>query len=344
MNKHRGTTQTVATKDTTRAVSREGILKLENVSKVYTSRDRSTVAASNVNFTVEPGTIVALIGESGSGKSTLARLITGIERPTSGRITFGKWDVIGLKSRQLRRYRKHVQMVFQDPFAALNPQNTVLYSIVRPLRKHLEMSESDARQRAMEIMETVRLTPVEQFVNKRPHQLSGGQRQRLVIARAIAPEPDLIVADEPVSMLDVSIRAHVLELINEIRHTRNMSVVYITHDILSARVLADQVVVLYRGHVVERGVSDEVLQNPQHPYTRLLFASVPNPFERSRNGGSKGDERGRVTSHMISLSTVSGESGCTFAPRCPYVMDKCLTSVPALSGSEAHQTACYWKD
>ena len=347
MNQNRGTAQTVATKDSTLVARPDRMLRLEHVSKVYTNRGRSTVAASHVNFTVEPGKIVALIGESGSGKTTLARLITGIERPTNGRITFGNWDVTNLRPRQLRSYRKHVQMVFQDPFSALNPQNTVLYSIVRPLRKHLGMSEAEARKRAMEIMETVRLTPVEQFVHKKPHQLSGGQRQRLVIARAIAPEPDLIVADEPVSMLDVSIRADVLELINEIRRTRNMSVIYITHDMLSARVLADEVLVLYRGHIVEQGDSEEVLQNPQHPYTRLLFASVPNPFERSASGTKKGDGEGEVadvTPPKIAATTLRTGVGCPFAPRCPYVMDQCMTLVPALAGSETHQTACFWKE
>ena len=323
--------------------NRQRVLELESVSKVYANRNRSVVAASHVNFTVEPGKIVALIGESGSGKSTLARLVTGIERPTGGRITFGQWDVSALKGKQLRNYRKHVQMVFQDPFAALNPQNTVLHSIVRPLRNHLGLSESQARERAMEIMETVRLTPVEHFMHKKPHQLSGGQRQRLVIARAIAPEPDLIVADEPVSMLDVSIRADVLELIDEIRHTRNMSVIYITHDMLSARVLADEVLVLYRGHIVERGNSEEVLQNPNHPYTRLLFASVPNPFERGTR--SMDGENGRVVTPSLQAPSVGNSgTGCPFAPRCPYVMDKCLTSLPPLTGSPEHQSACFWKE
>lgn len=319
------------------------VLELANVTKIYAGRNRSTTAAKEVSFTVKPGKIVALIGESGSGKSTLARLVTGIERPTNGRITFGQWDVSTLKGKQLRTYRKHVQMVFQDPFSSLNPQNTVLYSIVRPLRKHLGLSESKARERAMEIMETVRLTPVDQFMHKKPHQLSGGQRQRLVIARAIAPEPDLIVADEPVSMLDVSIRADVLELISEIRHTRNMSVIYITHDMLSARVLADEVLVLYRGHMVERGNSDEVLRNPKHPYTRLLFTSVPNPFERMAQS-MDGKRDFAMPLKIKSSGCLSTGTGCPFAPRCPYVMDECLTSVPSLAGSPEHQSACFWTE
>ncbi len=318
------------------------VLELKDVSKVYAGRGRSTVAAHKVNFTVEPGKIVALVGESGSGKSTLARLITGIEKPTEGHITFGEWHVESLKSRQLRNYRKHVQMVFQDPFSALNPQNTVLHSIMRPLRRHLRLSEAEARERALSIMSTVRLTPVEQFMNKKPHQLSGGQRQRLVIARAIAPEPELIVADEPVSMLDVSIRADVLNLIDEIRRTRNMSVIYITHDMLSARVLADEVIVLYRGHIVERGTSDEVLRNPSHPYTELLLESVPNPFEPKVRTASRVPEVA-MTRKQVLVAPVKGTAGqgCPFAPRCPHVMDRCRTSIPSLTGDSRHQTACF---
>jgi oligopeptide/dipeptide ABC transporter ATP-binding protein len=318
------------------------VLELRDVTKVYTNRRRTTVAAYKVNFMVEPGKIVALVGESGSGKSTLARLITGIERPTEGHITFGEWRVETLKSRELRKYRKHVQMVFQDPFSALNPQKTVLYSIVRPLRNHLGLSGTQARQRALEIMSTVRLTPVEQFMHKKPHQLSGGQRQRLVIARAIAPEPELIVADEPVSMLDVSIRADILYLIDEIRKSRNMSVIYITHDILSARVLADEVLVLYRGHIVERGDANAVLRYPKHPYTQLLFASVPNPFRRvsnTVNGQSDETSAGRTFMVMTGMSTEG--RGCPFAPRCPYVLDQCRTSKPQLTGDARHQSACF---
>lgn len=320
------------------------VLELKDITKVYSGRFRSTVASHKVNFTVEPGKIVALVGESGSGKSTLARLITGIEKPTEGSITFGEWNVAALKPRQLRDYRKHVQMVFQDPFSSLNPQNTVLHSIMRPLLNHLGLSKTEARERALQIMATVRLAPVEQFMNKKPHQLSGGQRQRLVIARAIAPNPELIVADEPVSMLDVSIRADVLELIDEIRHTRNMAVIYITHDMLSARVLADEVIVLYRGHIVEKGNSDEVLRNPQHPYTQLLLASVPNPFETNlRSEGSTSQLRDfqLTKAAPINKSHETAEQGCPFASRCPYVMEQCRTSIPSLKGRKQHQIACF---
>ncbi len=320
------------------------ILELKDITKIFSNRGHSTTAAQNVNFKVEPGKIVALVGESGSGKSTLAKLITGIERPTSGSISFGKWAVDSLKSKQLRKYRKHVQMIFQDPFASLNPHNTVLYTIVRPLRKHLGMSKQDARNRAIHIMETVRLTPVDQFMDKKPHQMSGGQRQRLVIARAIACEPDLVVADEPVSMLDVSIRADVLYLIDELRRTQNMSVIYITHDMLSARVLADEVVVLYRGHVVEQGRSDEVIKNPAHPYTQLLFSSIPNPY-RHQNieqvDSSQKFAEFDVPMEIRLIQDRASNSGCPFASRCPFVMDKCLQSVPPLTGNPDHLTACY---
>ncbi|WP_169794039.1 ABC transporter ATP-binding protein [Alicyclobacillus acidiphilus] len=325
-------------RDQARTLSNDWVLELNNVGKIYGKKGNVTVAAHKVNFTVEPGKIVALVGESGSGKSTLARLITGVERPTEGSVRFGQWQVDSLSGRDLRLYRRHVQMVFQDPFSSLNPQNTVLYTIVRPLRRHLGMSESQAIDAAKSIMETVRLTPVEHFMHRKPHQLSGGQRQRLVIARAIACEPKLVVADEPVSMLDVSIRADILHLIDEIRHTRNTSFVYITHDMVSARALSDEVIVLYRGHVVEQGAADEVVRHPAHPYTQLLFSSVPRPF-RSRGHNSRSVEPS-AASRDSSLASQVSTGGCPFAPRCPYVIDDCRSTAPALVGLPSHRHAC----
>jgi ABC-type glutathione transport system ATPase component len=255
-------------------------LTVQNVSKVYAARRRGRplTAVDDVSFTIEPGAAVGLVGASGSGKSTLAKLITGSERPTSGSITFGDVAVHQLRGAGLRRYHSKVQMVFQDPYGALNPLHTVEYTVTRPCQNFLGMSASVARDRVHELLETVGLTPSTQFAAKMPHQLSGGQRQRVVIARALACEPDLIVADEPVSMLDVSLRAGVLTLLAELREQRGLSLLYITHDLLSARVVTSQLLVLNRGAVVERGATKHVLQHPTDDYTTQLLDAVATPF------------------------------------------------------------------
>ena len=255
-------------------------LTITDVRKLYQQRGRHhppVVAVDDVSFTIDPGAAIGLVGASGSGKSTLAKMITGSERPTSGTITFGDLPVHSLRSRALRAYHSQVQMVFQDPYGALNPLHTVEYTLARPCQNFLHMSAGQARDRVHELLETVGLTPSSQFAQKMPHQLSGGQRQRVVIARALACEPTLIVADEPVSMLDVSLRAGVLALLADLRRTRGLSLLYITHDLLSARVVTDQILVLNKGKVVERGNTKAVLQNPQDAYTRTLLDAIATP-------------------------------------------------------------------
>jgi len=263
------------------------VLTLTGVSKVYRvrGRDRKTVTAvDDVSFTVAPGAAVGLVGASGSGKSTLAKMITGSERPTAGEITFGDVSVGRLRSGGLRQLHHQVQMVFQDPYGALNPLHTAEYTVMRPCQNFLAMSARQARQRAAELLETVGLTPASQFAPKLPHQLSGGQRQRVVIARALACDPGLIVADEPVSMLDVSLRAGVLKLLAELRRQRGLSLLYITHDLLSARVITDEILVLNFGRIVEQGPTKQVLQHPKHSYTIQLLDALPNPFAAAGAG------------------------------------------------------------
>ena len=258
-------------------------LVVDGVSRRYPARrrgDRPVQANDHVSLTIEQGEAVALVGQSGSGKSTLARLITGLERPDAGTITFGDTRVDRLGRRALRAYRSRVQMVFQDPYSALNPLHTVRYALTRPLVNHLRLSERDAQGRVDELLATVGLTPVAQFADKLPHQLSGGQRQRVVIARALAPRPELLVADEPVSMLDVSLRAGVLDLLAHLRATTGVSLLYITHDLLSARLVADRMFVLHQGRVVEHGPTVDVLRNPKDDYTRALLDALPAPFAR----------------------------------------------------------------
>jgi peptide/nickel transport system ATP-binding protein len=234
-------------------------------------------AVRDVSFTLEPGQSLALVGQSGSGKSTIAKMLTGVEQPTSGTVRFGDTDVAKLGRRGLKDLRSEVQMVFQDPYAALNPLHTVEYILSRPIANYTGLRGREARRRMLEILETVGLTPVEQFAQKLPHQLSGGQRQRVVIARALASDPQVIIADEPVSMLDVTLRAGVLALLEDLREQWGVSLLYITHDLLSARLITDDIMVLHDGAVVERGRTADVLQHPQDDYTVALLDAVPNP-------------------------------------------------------------------
>jgi len=271
------TVPTVSERDSRRA---DAAIVVEGVSKRYPAPRRgqqAVTAVDDVSFRLEPGEALALVGASGSGKSTIAKLITGVEKPTSGTVRFGDTDVASLKRRGLRDLRKDVQMVFQDPYAALNPLHTVEYALTRPVMNYTKLRGQEARDRVLGLLETVGLTPVEQFAAKLPHQLSGGQRQRVVIARALASDPQVLIADEPVSMLDVSLRAGVLALLEDLRERWGISMLYITHDLLSARLVTENILVLNSGRVVERGETSEVLQHPEDPYTVQLLDAVPNP-------------------------------------------------------------------
>jgi ABC-type glutathione transport system ATPase component len=286
-------TTSARSEDRSRMVDSEvPALVVENVTKTYRARGqrrRLFTAVDDVSFTIAPGAAVALVGASGSGKSTIARMITGSERPSAGSIRFGDTAVEQLRMQGLRRYHHHVQMVFQDPYGALNPLHTVEYTVTRPCQNFLGMSAREARARVYELLETAGLTPPEQFAPKLPHQLSGGQRQRVVIARALACEPGLIVADEPVSMLDVSLRAGVLSLLSRLRAEQGLSLLYITHDLLSARVVTDEILVLHEGRVVERGPTKRVLQHPEDDYTIQLLDAVANPYTVATPDPPSGD-------------------------------------------------------
>lgn len=250
------------------------------VSKIYPPRKRSedsVTAVNNVSFTLSPGQSLALVGASGSGKSTIAKMLTGVERPTSGNITLGGRRVDQMKRRKdLRSLRSDIQMIFQDPYAALNPLHTVEYTLTRPIFNYTDLRGGAARRRMLELLDTVGLTPVEQYAAKLPHQLSGGQRQRVVIARALASNPHVLVADEPVSMLDMTLRAGILALLDDLRARLNVSMLYITHDLLSARLITDSIMVLNKGTVVERGQTAQVLQHPENDYTIKLLDAIPS--------------------------------------------------------------------
>ncbi|MDT0268425.1 ATP-binding cassette domain-containing protein [Streptomyces sp. DSM 44915] len=260
-------------------------LEVRDLVKDYPIRSglrRSTLRAVNhVSFTLKPGRTVALVGESGSGKSTVAKTIARLERPTGGEIIATKDDGTRVGNRE---YRDHVQMVFQDPFASLNPFHSIEHHLARPLKLHGKTKGSaETRERVEQLLERVNLTPAADMAPRRPHELSGGQRQRVAIARALAPGAQVVIADEPVSMLDVSIRLGVLNLLARLQREDNLAVLYITHDLATARHFSDDILVMYRGRVVERGPADEVILNPRHSYTQLLAAAAPNPDERGRS-------------------------------------------------------------
>jgi peptide/nickel transport system ATP-binding protein len=291
-------------------------------------------AVDDVSFTLRPGRITALVGESGSGKSTVAQLIARLYDPTAGRIVFEGRDATGSARRpELLRYRSQVQMIFQDPFGSLNPVKTVEHHIARPLLIHRLSPREHVRLRVHELMRSVGLVPPEQFAAKYPHQLSGGQRQRVSIARALAVEPSVLLADEPTSMLDVSIRVGILNLMLKLKEELGIAFLYVTHDIASARYVADEMLVMYAGQIVEQGPTESVLQDPLHPYTRLLLSAVPDP--------DAGLHRKRLEARPRSDAAGLLE-GCRFVDRCPLAIGVCASVPPQLvSARPDHSARCH---
>jgi peptide/nickel transport system ATP-binding protein len=290
-------------------------------------------AVDDVSLELPAGQVTAVVGESGSGKSTVARLLARLIKPTSGQLLLNGRAVPGTRRRQLD-YAKTVQMVLQDPFASLNPIHDVHYHLSRPFRVHgLAGSERDLTDKIAEVLERVSLTPADAFVRKYPHELSGGQRQRVAIARALAVRPQVLLADEPVSMLDVSIRLGVLNLLADLRDREHLAILYITHDIASARYLADTIVVMYAGQAIESGPAVQVTDAPAHPYTQLLLSAAPDP-ERATPVTLRG--RGAPP------SAVTPPSGCRFRLRCPHAMAICAEQVPpAFPAGDGHVSACW---
>jgi peptide/nickel transport system ATP-binding protein len=318
----------------TAALEVTGLTKHFRAGNALFSRSRLH-AVDDVAFTLRPGTITALVGESGSGKSTIARLLVRLYEPTSGRVVFDGRD---LGDRRRRRdvlgYRAQVQMIFQDPFGSLNPAKTVRHHVARPLRIHRVVPRERVDERVHELLETVGLVPPGRIAAKYPHELSGGQRQRVAIARALAVEPKVVVADEPISMLDVSIRIGILNLMLELKEERGLAFLYVTHDLASARYVADDVLVMYAGQIVERGPAEQVLTEPLHPYTRLLLDAVPDP--------SRGRRADIELRKGLASAAVDPPAGCRFVGRCPLAVDVCSRVTPLLEEARpAHSARCH---
>jgi len=286
-------------------------------------------AVDRVSVRLDAGKVTAVVGESGAGKTTVARLLAKIIKPDEGEVLL---DGRPAPRGRPRSYAAQVQMVFQDPFASLNPVHRIRHHLVRPLEIH-HMAGGNVDAAVAELLRRVALNPPESFTGKFPHELSGGQRQRVAIARALAVRPRVLIADEPVSMLDVSIRLGVLNLLAELRNEERLAILYVTHDIASARYLADTIVVMYAGQLVESAPSATLTDSPAHPYTQLLLSAAPDP---DRATPPHLGERGAPPS----LS--APPSGCRFHPRCPFVMDICKREVPpSIAVSPGHVAACW---
>ncbi len=295
-------------------------------------------AVDDVALALRRGRVTALVGESGSGKSTVARLLAQLYPRTGGDVRLSGTVTTVRGGRRFRAYSGRVQMIFQDPFASLNPVHTVRYHLTRALRIHGRVGRSKAEVDAAlaDLLQKVQLTPPERYADKFPHELSGGQRQRVAIARALAAGPEALLADEPVSMLDVSIRLGVLNLLRDLKEQMHLAILYITHDIASARYFADDTRVMYAGRIVEGGDSESVTQHPAHPYTRLLIASAPDPDRIAEGRGGDGGYAEDGTGEPASL--IFPPAGCRFHPRCPHVMDICRSEVPARFPVESSAT------
>lgn len=292
-------------------------------------------AVNGVSLSIGPSETVALVGESGSGKSTLGRMMLGLDVPTEGRVLYKGRDVNELDRQQWRTFRREVQVIFQDTGSSLNPRRSIGDSVEMPLRHNLGMERRAARRRVAELLDTVGL-PADTFLNRSPLELSGGQRQRVSIARAMASEPRFIVADEAVSALDVSVRAQVLKVMKQIQEDRRLSYLFITHDLGVVRAIADRVIVMYLGEIVESGPASVVLDQPSHPYTRSLLAAAPRPDPASRTL-SRAKVKGDIP------SPIDPPSGCRFHTRCPIARDVCATEVPpAVEFDDGAVAACHF--
>jgi oligopeptide/dipeptide ABC transporter ATP-binding protein len=313
----------------------DDLVVAEGLVKRYPVRGRGLLTAvDGVGLRIERGTTLALVGESGCGKSTTGRLLLALERPDEGRVSVAGQAVYELGRRELRTLRRTMQPVFQDPYDSLNARMTVERIVAEPLRVH--HTGGDTRARVRELLETVTLAP--SLAERYPHELSGGQRQRVAIARAIALDPEFVVCDEPVSALDVSVQAQVVNLLRRLQDERGITYLFISHDLALVRHLAQRVAVMYLGRIVEEGTAAELFADPRHPYTQLLLAAAPRPRVRERPAA--------VTALGEPPSALGGRTGCAFAPRCPLATDRCRTEDPALRalpGAE-RRAACHYAE
>lgn len=292
-----------------------------NTEGIFKRQETYVHAVDGITFDLDQGEVLGLVGESGCGKSTLALTLLGLEPATEGNILFEGRDISHAKGKQIKELRRHIQMVFQDPYESLNPLMTIGEIVAEPLKVHgLTRDKNEISARVNQALEDAGLKPADIYYHRYPHQLSGGQRQRVVIAGALVLQPTLLLADEPVSMLDVSIRAEILNLLADLRTNYGISILFITHDLATAAYFTDRVAVMYLGRIVEIGPTLEVLSNPAHPYTKALLSVIPVPNPRQRHE--------RIILSGDPPNPVNLPAGCRFHPRCPMVFDRCRLEDP----------------
>ncbi|RAO98980.1 peptide ABC transporter ATPase [Petrotoga sp. 9PW.55.5.1] len=310
------------------------------IEEFFSGNRRWVKAVDGISFDVKRGEIFSLIGESGCGKTTTGRLIMKLEEATDGEIIFKNEDITSFTSAEkVKTYKEHVQMVFQDPYASMNPRFRVRDVLSEPLIIHKKVHTLQEREDLVRrALEEVKLTPVEEFMDRYPHMLSGGQRQRVATARTLILSPELIVADEPVSMIDLSTRAEILHMMKEVQKDLQLTYIYITHDLSTARYFCDRIAVMYLGRIVELGNADEIIENPLHPYTKALIEAVPEPLPGKENKIKEIPIKGEVP------SAANIPKGCRFHPRCIYAEPKCYEGVEdpdLVEDSNEHFVACY---
>jgi oligopeptide/dipeptide ABC transporter ATP-binding protein len=310
------------------------ILESRNLSKFFqvksSGRNATLKAVDTINLEIYPGKTLGLVGESGSGKSTTAFLMVRLDEPTAGDIFYEGQSVTHIKGKDLKTFREQVQMVFQDPYSSLDPRQTLFSTIERAIVLHTKLSRNERLQRVIEILELVGLDAGQLY--RYPHEFSGGQRQRIAIARALAVQPRLIVCDEPVSALDVSVQAQILNLLKKLQDELGLAYLFVSHDLNVVRHISHEVAVIYMGQIVERAPTEELFTNPQHPYTRALLAAMP--------GRKNVDDESRLIGEIT--SPIDPPPGCCLTSRCPFAQDQCKQSTPALTHvSPDHSAACF---
>ena len=316
------------------------ILRIENLQKhfvkksIFKSQASIVKAIDDISFSVRKGEVFVLAGESGSGKSTVAKLILRSIQLDSGKIIFENEEIKD-DTKSLKKIRMQCQMIHQDPYDSINPRMKVFDIISEPLEIHKLGSKEERKNRVIEVLKEVRLEPAEEIAKKYPHMLSGGQRQRIVIARALALKPKLIIADEPVSMLDVSVRAEVLELMSELQKKYGITFIYITHDLATARYFGQRIAILYLGKIVEMGPIDDVLFHPKHPYTQALIDAISEPDPENLHR----DKKIRINEPL----DIDVYQGCRFQARCPYAIEKCKEEPPLEKIENDRDVACFVK-
>lgn len=309
------------------------LLEVKQLKKYFNTPKGTLYAVDDVSFSIEKGKTLGIVGESGCGKSTTGRAILRLLEPTGGEVVFEGKNIVDYSKKELRDLRKDMQIIFQDPFASLNPRKTVSEIIGEPLRLHkIIKSKKEREKRVLELMETVGLS--ERLANTYPHELDGGRRQRIGIARALALNPKFILCDEPVSALDVSIQAQILNLLKKLQKDLGLTYIFITHDLSVVNYFSDEIAVMYLGKVVEKAPSEELFDNPKHPYTKALLSAIPIP--------SIGKKKERIIIKGEITSPIDPKPGCRFAPRCEFAKDICFKEQPILKELENdHQVACH---